>query len=269
MTDPLDRIAAALERLSPPPPAAGRSRWRTRPMSGATGVLAAARAFAPLPLALRRHRRAEGGADRQSRADWLAAMPRRTCCSGARAAPASRRWSRAGVAAVQAEGGNLALVEVGQHSTRSPPLRGDRRGPARLRDVRRRSRLRRRPRSARAALDARGRGRGAARQRPAARHLEPPPPDPARHRRAGQRDQPARLDRRPARARRPFRPQPRLPRRSTRTAISRSSRAMPALTACRFDAHDAVNWATRRGSRSGRVAWQYVVELAGRAGLRL
>lgn len=33
-----------------------------------------------------------------------------------------------------------------------------------------------------------------------------------------------------------------------------------------FDAADAVQWATRRGSRSGRVAWQYVVELAGRAG---
>jgi predicted AAA+ superfamily ATPase len=33
-----------------------------------------------------------------------------------------------------------------------------------------------------------------------------------------------------------------------------------------FDPADAVQWATRRGSRSGRVAWQYVVELAGRAG---
>ncbi|ODU19962.1 MAG: ATPase [Sphingomonas sp. SCN 67-18] len=33
-----------------------------------------------------------------------------------------------------------------------------------------------------------------------------------------------------------------------------------------FDPADAVQWATGRGSRSGRVAWQYVVELAGRAG---
>jgi len=33
-----------------------------------------------------------------------------------------------------------------------------------------------------------------------------------------------------------------------------------------FDAADAVLWATRRGSRSGRVAWQYVVDLAGRRG---
>ena len=36
-----------------------------------------------------------------------------------------------------------------------------------------------------------------------------------------------------------------------------------------FDAADAVQWATRRGSRSGRVAWQYVVELAGRHGKAL
>lgn len=33
-----------------------------------------------------------------------------------------------------------------------------------------------------------------------------------------------------------------------------------------FDPADAVQWATQRGSRSGRVAWQYVIELAGRAG---
>jgi predicted AAA+ superfamily ATPase len=33
-----------------------------------------------------------------------------------------------------------------------------------------------------------------------------------------------------------------------------------------FDPQDAIAWATQRGSRSGRVAWQYVVELAGRHG---
>jgi len=46
--------------------------------------------------------------------------------------------------------------------------------------------------------------------------------------------------------------------------------AMVAAYAARFglafDAADAIQWATQRGSRSGRVAWQYVVELAGRAG---
>ena len=29
---------------------------------------------------------------------------------------------------------------------------------------------------------------------------------------------------------------------------------------------DALEWSRRRGARSGRVAWQYVTELAGRAG---
>jgi predicted AAA+ superfamily ATPase len=33
------------------------------------------------------------------------------------------------------------------------------------------------------------------------------------------------------------------------------------------NAAEAIQWATQRGSRSGRVAWQYVVELAGRNGL--
>jgi predicted AAA+ superfamily ATPase len=36
-----------------------------------------------------------------------------------------------------------------------------------------------------------------------------------------------------------------------------------------LDPAEAINWATRRGSRSGRVAWQYVVDLAGRNGKRL
>lgn len=36
-----------------------------------------------------------------------------------------------------------------------------------------------------------------------------------------------------------------------------------------FDPAEAVQWATRRGSRSGRVAWQYVTDLAGRHGIAL
>ena len=46
-------------------------------------------------------------------------------------------------------------------------------------------------------------------------------------------------------------------------------RAYAAAYALPFDAQDAVCFATQRGSRSGRVAWHYVVELAGRAGRRL
>ena len=33
-----------------------------------------------------------------------------------------------------------------------------------------------------------------------------------------------------------------------------------------FEREDALLWAKQRGSRSGRVAWQYIIELAGRAG---
>ena len=36
-----------------------------------------------------------------------------------------------------------------------------------------------------------------------------------------------------------------------------------------WEAGDALEWSKRRGSRSGRVAWQYVTELAGRAGKTL
>lgn len=36
-----------------------------------------------------------------------------------------------------------------------------------------------------------------------------------------------------------------------------------------FDEAEATRWATQRGSRSGRVAWQYVIDLAGRSGLSL
>jgi predicted AAA+ superfamily ATPase len=36
-----------------------------------------------------------------------------------------------------------------------------------------------------------------------------------------------------------------------------------------WDEADALEWARRRGARSGRVAWHYVVELAGRAGKRI
>lgn len=36
-----------------------------------------------------------------------------------------------------------------------------------------------------------------------------------------------------------------------------------------FEREDALLWARQRGSRSGRVAWQYIVELAGRAGRSL
>jgi uncharacterized protein len=32
---------------------------------------------------------------------------------------------------------------------------------------------------------------------------------------------------------------------------------------------EALEWATTRGSRSGRVAWQYIQDVAGRMGVKL
>ena len=36
-----------------------------------------------------------------------------------------------------------------------------------------------------------------------------------------------------------------------------------------WDEHEALEWAKRRGQRSGRVAWHFITELAGRAGRKL
>ncbi|MFS0736155.1 ATP-binding protein [Sphingomonas sp. 1P06PA] len=36
-----------------------------------------------------------------------------------------------------------------------------------------------------------------------------------------------------------------------------------------FDPQEAITWSTQRGARSGRIAWHYVTELAGRAGRAL
>ncbi|MFY8114257.1 MAG: DUF815 domain-containing protein, partial [Rhabdaerophilum sp.] len=33
--------------------------------------------------------------------------------------------------------------------------------------------------------------------------------------------------------------------------------------------HEALEWSTTRGSRAGRVAWQYIADLAGRMGKRI
>ncbi len=53
------------------------------------------------------------------------------------------------------------------------------------------------------------------------------------------------------------------------TYVAMVERYAAALGLGPVDALDAIGWATTRGSRSGRVAWQYVVELAGRQGRSL
>ena len=267
MTEPLLRIAAALERLAPPPPAPADPEahpaytWRD-------GVLTPARAFAPLPLDLMI------GVDRQKEA--LAENLRRLAAGhaaqdvllwGARGTGKSA-LAKAALGAVQAEGGGLALVEAAD-------LGGLPRLFALLAPV------------ARAfavflddlAFDDAGEGRalrslleGGAEARPAnvrlvvtsnRRHLLPrdiAEQSSAINPRDAVDDQLALAD---------------------RFGLSLGFHvldqdgylAIVAGYAARyglpFDPGDAVGWATRRGSRSGRVAWQYVVELAGRAGRAL
>ena len=80
---------------------------------------------------------------------------------------------------------------------------------------------------------------------------------------------PARRRRRPARARRPLRPQPGLSRLFAGRLPGGSSRVTPRTTRSISTPADALEWSKRRGSRSGRIAWHYVTELAGRAGRAL
>ena len=269
MTDPLVRIADALERLSPPPPPAadplGHAAYVWR-----GGVLAAARAFAPLPLDRLR------GMDAQREA-LLANLRHFSTGSaaqdvllwGARGTGKSALVKSA-VAAVQAAGGRLALVEVATAHLESLPdlfpvlARAERPFAIFLDDL---------------GFDAAGDARalrslleGGAEARPAnarlivtsnRRHLVPR--DIA--------EQASAIN----------------PRDSIEDALALADRFGLSLGfhaidedtyldivrgyaeahGLAFDPAEAVNWATRRGSRSGRVAWQYVVDLAGRAGVAL
>jgi predicted AAA+ superfamily ATPase len=267
MVDPLHRIAAALERLSPPPPPAADPHrapaylWRG-------GVLAEARAFDPLPLALLL------GMERQK----AAVVENCRRLAGGHAAQDVLLWGARGtgksalvksaVASVQGEGADLALVEVGRiddlpalFAQLAPVARAfvvfaDDLGfdtPAEARVLR-------------SLLE------GGAEARPAnmrllvtsnRRHLLPrniAEQESAINPRDAIDDQLALAD---------------------RFGLSLGFHALDqegylAIVAAyagrhdlAFDAADAIGWATRRGSRSGRVAWQYTVELAGRAGRSL
>ena len=269
MPDTLHRIAAALERIAPPPPAAADPLahpayvWRD-------DVLVAARAFRPLPLdrlaavdpqkqaLVANLRRLAAGAAAQDVLLW-----------GARGTGKSA-LVKAATGAVQAAGGALALVEVPADRLHALPRLFDT-----IADV---------PRAFALfvddlGLDAAGDARalrslleGGAEARPDnarlivtanRRHLVPrhhPADAAAVNPRDAADDELALAD---------------------RFGLSLGFHAVDQdayLAIVRgyalahdlpFDAGEAVQWATRRGSRSGRVAWQYMVELAGRAGRKL
>jgi uncharacterized protein len=266
MTDPLARIAAALERLAPPPPASADPL--EHPAYLWTGeALVATRAHTPLPLDLLTGMEAQKAAlvDNLSR------------LASGHAAHDVLLWGARGTgksavvaAAVAAVGDRLALVEVAPPTLDSLP---------RLFDV-----LAGAPRAFAVFVDdlgfaspAEARGlrsllEGGAEARPAnvrllvtsnRRHLVP----------RDLAEQASAIN----------------PRDTIDDALALADRfglslgfhaidqdTFLAIVAAYaeaydlpFDPADAVGWATRRGSRSGRVAWQYVVELAGRSGRAL
>jgi predicted AAA+ superfamily ATPase len=269
MTDALDRIAAALERLAPPPatPADPLAHpayvWRG-------DALAAARGFAALPLERLR------GIDKQKAAllgnlERLAAgaAAHDVLLWGARGTGKSA-LVKSGVAAVQADGGALALIEVVTTRLDTLPalfaviaavprafalfiddLGFDAAGDAR---------------ALRSMLE------GGAEARPANARLIVT----SNRRHLVQRDiaeQDSAIN----------------PRDSVDDQLALADRFGLSLGfhvvdqdgylaivqgyaetyELPFDPVDAVGWATRRGSRSGRVAWHYVVDLAGRHGRAL
>ena len=267
MTDPLDRIAAALERLSPPPPPAADLRahpayvWRA-------GGLAAVRAFAPLPLAML------VGIDRQ-KASLLANLDRLArgyaaqdvLLWGARGTGKSALVKSA-VAAIQAEGGDLALVEVSDLDslpTLFAMLAGQERAFALFVDDLG-FEVPAEARALRSVLE------GGAEPRPAnvrllvtanRRHLAPrdiAEQESAINPRDSADDHLALADRFGLSL-------------GFHALDQETYLAIVAVYAERYDLDfepgEAIGWATRRGSRSGRIAWQYFVDLAGRMGRAL
>lgn len=267
--DPLDRIASALERLAPPAPSAADPLahpayvWR-----GTT--LGAARAFAPLPIDRLR------GIDEQ-KATLLANLSR--LAAGA-AAHDALLWGARGtgksalvksaVGAVQAGGGALALVEVAAHGLDTLPalfaqlaplprafaifvddLGFDAASDARALRSMLEGGAEARPDNARLIVTSNRRHlvpRDIAEQASAINPRDAVDDNLALADRFGLSlgfhvvDQPGYL------------------------AIVEGYAAAHDLP---FDPADAVGFATRRGGRSGRVAWHYIVDLAGRHGKTL
>lgn len=269
MDNHLARIADALERLSPPPPAPADPRahaayvWRD-------ATLGATRAFAPVALDRLR------GIDAQKTAlvDNLARLAHGSAAHdvllwGARGSGKSALVKSA-VAQVQANGGDLALIEVGPAELASlPRLFVD------LADVGRAWLVfiddlgfdtPREGRTLRSLLD------GGAEARPATvrlavtanrRHLVP----------RDMAEQASAIN----------------PRDAIDDSLALADRfglslgfpvidqdiyleivaGYAAAHGLAFDQADAVGFAARRGGRSGRVAWHYIVDLAGRQGRSL
>jgi predicted AAA+ superfamily ATPase len=269
MSDPLDRIAAALDRLAPPPAAPADPLghpayvWRDK-------AFAPARSFAPLPLSMLH------GVDQQK----AALVTNLARLAAGHAAQDVLLWGARGtgksalvksaVAAVQADGGGLALIEAAGGALDTLPalfdaiapvprafalfiddLGIDEAGDARMLRSMLEGGAEARPANARLLVTSNRRhlvARDMAEQQSAINPRDVADDQLALADRFGLSlgfhvvDQDGYLD------------------------IVRTYAEAYGLA---FDPHEAIGWATRRGSRSGRVAWQYVVDLAGRAGRAL
>ncbi len=264
--DPLDRIAAALERLSPPPAAPIVGSAKAYHWDGQTVKLA--RHFSPLPLALL------GGIDAQRDAlldnSWRLARGHGAhdiLLWGAKGNGKSA-LVKAGVGAVQAGGGALALVEIAADHVNSLPALFDQLALWNIASI--------------VLIDDLGFDGGQAGARGLRSVLDggiSARPDNIRlyvtsnKRSIVARDmteQAAAVN-----ARDVLDDQLAL---ADRFGLSLGFHACDqdmyltivakyaAHLGLSFDPADALQWAVQRGSRSGRVAWHYAVELAGRAG---
>jgi predicted AAA+ superfamily ATPase len=268
--DPLSRIADALDRIAPPPDATADPLSQSAYVWRGDG-LHAAQHFAPLPLALLTEIEAQKGAVLENSYRLARGAAAHDILLWGSRGSGKSMLAKSAVAALQAEGETIALVEVAPERLDSLPdlfalltpvarafvlfiddigFDGD----------------------AAAARSLRSLLEGGAEARPAnmrlyvtsnRRHIVP--------RSMAEQDDPVN------------------PRDARDDSLALSDRfglslgfhaasqadylAMVAAYSAHFDLAfdeaDAIGWATRRGGRSGRVAWQYVVELAGRAGRSL
>jgi predicted AAA+ superfamily ATPase len=272
MTDAIDltRIAAALERMSPPPPPAADPIaypayvWRE-------GVLVATRAFQPLALDLLTGIDAQKTAVLQNARRLAERLPAHDVLLWGARGTGKSSLVKSAVGALQAEGCDIALVEVAPDALHSLPHLFDLIAPL--------------TRAFALFVDDLGFEEGAAGPRTLRSLLEggaEARPDNARlHVTANRRHIVAREHgeaERTINARDVMDDKLALADRfglsvgfhnvdqPTYVAMVEAYAAQLGLP---FDAADAVAWATGRGARSGRVAWHYVVELAGREGKRV
>ncbi len=266
----LARIAMALDRIAPPPPAAADPLahpaylWRG-------GVLQPARAFAPLPLDLLEGVDAQKNAVLDNLRRLAAGLPAHDVLLWGARGTGKSALVKAALGQVQAEGGAIALVEVAGDAIDTLPalfatLADAARAFAVFVDDLGFAEIDEAPRLLRSVLE------GGAEARPAnarlhvtanRRHILPrdmAEEQSAINPRDVADDRLALADRFGLSLGFHVVDQP------TYVAIVEGYARAYGLS---VDPQEAIGWATQRGGRSGRIAWQYVVEIAGRQGKRI